>query len=90
MLNDPEVVRASEEFVRIIIRRPHAYFVLDEWFKDQGGCVSATPEGMVLGDGGTVPLPGLYVLNAEGVVVTSAGLVGEDARSTLLKALRIE
>lgn len=76
--------------MRIIIRRPHAYFVLDEWFKDQGGCVSATPEGMVLGDGGTAPLPGLYVLSAEGAVEASAELVGEDAHATLLKALRAQ
>ena len=73
--------------MRIIIRRPHAYFVLDDWFEEQGGVVSATPGGCVLGDGGLAPLPGLYVLSAEGVVEDSAGFVGEDAREALLEVL---
>ena len=44
--------------------------------------------GMILGNGGTAPLPGIYILTSDGVFESSVGLVGVDARATLLKALR--
>lgn len=73
--------------MRVIIRRPHAYFFLSEQFKDQGGVASGTPQGCVLGDGTPVPIPGVYILNATGKVEASVALAGKDARRELLKAL---
>ena len=73
--------------MRIIIRRPHAYFFLGEQFKDQGGVASGTPQGCVLGDGTPVPIPGAYILNADGDVEASVALAGKDARRELLDSL---
>ena len=73
--------------MRVIIRRPHAYFFLDAQFEDQGGVVTGTPQGCVLGDGTPVPIPGVYVLSADGDVEASVALAGKDARKELLKAL---
>lgn len=84
------MVRASEGFVRVIIRRPHAYFFLGEQFKDQGGVASGTPQGCVLGDGTPVPIPGVYVLSADGDVEGHVALAGKNAREELLKALKAQ
>ena len=76
--------------MRVIVRRPHAYFFLDEQFEDQGGVVSGTPQGCVLGDGTPVPIPGVYVLSSGGDVEGSVALAGKNAREELLKALGAE
>lgn len=73
--------------MRVIVRRPHAYFFLNAQFKDQGGVVSGTPQGCVLGDGTPVPIPGVYVLRGEGDVERSVALASKDSRSELLNAL---
>ena len=65
-MNDPAVVRATEAYVRVIIRRPHAYSFLNETFADEGGVASSTPAGCVTGKGTELPLPGLYVVDSEG------------------------
>jgi hypothetical protein len=84
------VVQASEAFVRVIIRRPHAYFFLSELFKEQGGVASGTPQGCVLGDGTPVPIPGVYLLSPKGEVLANVALVGKDANQELLKALEAQ
>lgn len=73
--------------MRIIIRRPHAYFFIQDAFESEGGITSATPAGCKLGDGSTAPLPGVYLLDGEGVVLERVALVEGDARDTLLGAL---
>lgn len=70
-MNDPAVIRAAGDYVRIIIRRPHAYGFLNETFADEGGVASATPAGCVTGSGTQLPLPGLYVIDSEGGVVAT-------------------
>jgi hypothetical protein len=65
-LHDPAVVRATKDYVRVIIRRPNAYIFLNQTFEQEGGVVSATPAGCVTEDGTVLPLPGLYVLDSEG------------------------
>lgn len=81
-------MKASDAYVRIIIRRPHAYFFLGELFKDVGGVKTGTPAGCVLGDGSTAPLPGLYVLNPDGDFDAHAPLAaGSDGASDLLELL---
>ena len=82
-MNDPAVLRAADGFVRVIIRRPHAYFFINDRFEDRGGIESASPAGCTLADGSTAPLPGVYVLDADGNVEGSSTV----ARAGLLKLL---
>lgn len=82
-MNDPEVVRAADSFVRVIVRRPHAYFFIGDLFKDRGGIKSATPGGCTLADGSTAPLPGIYVLDSDGGLEASS----EVSKADLLKLL---
>ena len=82
-------MKASDDYVRILIRRPHAYFFLGELFQDVGGVKTGTLAGCVLGDGSTAPLPGLYALNPNGGLVAHAPLAaGSDGASDLLELLR--
>jgi len=77
------VVAASDAYVRVLIRRPHAYFFLNDLFEDQGGVKSATPEGCTLADGTNVPLPGIYVLDADGDYEASSSI----SKTNLLELL---
>ena len=77
-MNDPAVVRETEKYVRVIIRRPHAYWFLNETFADEGGIASATPAGCVTGDGTELPLPGLYVVDSEGNFVAATTIRNVD------------
>lgn len=67
----------------MIIRRPHAYFFINDLFEDRGGIKAATPAGCTLADGSTAPLPGVYVLDAEGKIEGSSAVT----REGLLKLL---
>lgn len=82
-MNDPEVVRAADNFVRVIVRRPHAYLFIGNLFEDRGGIKSATPGGCTLADGSTAPLPGIYVLDSDGAFEASS----EVSKAGLLKLL---
>ncbi len=73
--------------MRVLIRRPHAYFFLDAQFEDQGGVATGTPQGCVLGDGTPVPIPGIYILSSEGATEASVALAASNARKKLLEAL---
>ena len=73
--------------MRILIRRPHAYFFLGEQFKEEGGVASSNPLGCVLADGSQAPIPGIYLLDAEGAVTARVSLLGANARKDLLEAL---
>jgi hypothetical protein len=86
-LNDPKVVEAAEGFVRIIIRRPHAYTFLQDLFEDRGGVTAGTPAGCTLGDGSNAPLPGVYILDAQGKFEAGVGLAEEGALKKLRAAL---
>ena len=68
------MVRATEGYVRVIVRRPHAYFFLNETFNEEGGIASATPAGCMTADGTVLPLPGLYILDSEGVFVATTAI----------------
>jgi copper chaperone CopZ len=78
ILSDPAVVRATDGYVRVIIRRPHAYWFLDQTFADEGGVASATPAGCVTADGTVLPLPGLYVVDSEGASVATTTIRNVD------------
>ena len=76
-------MQASNDFVRIIVRRPHAYTFIEETFKERGGVRSATPAGCTLADGSTAPLPGVYFLDADGKLIDSAPLADSSAEDLL-------
>ena len=77
------MVRAADDYVRIIVRRPHAYFFIGDIFEDRGGIQSATPQGCSLADGSAAPLPGVYVLSPEGKYEASSPI----SKGELLKML---
>lgn len=64
--------------MRLIIRRPHAYFFIGDLFEDRGGIKSATPAGCTLADGSIAPLPGIYLLDADGSFVASSTVSREE------------
>ena len=77
------MVRAADDYVRIIVRRPHAYFFIRDIFKDRGGLRSATLQGSTRADGSSAPLPGIYVLDSDGKYEASS----EISKRELLKLL---
>ena len=81
------MVAAADEYVRVIIRRPHAYFFLADTFADRGGISSGSPAGCVLADGTTAPLPGIYLLDADGGFLASVALMSASAGDDLVDAL---
>jgi hypothetical protein len=81
------VLRASEGFVRILIRRPHAYEFVQRYALREAEPVSADESGVVFVDGGRAPIPGLYVLDADGRVLASVPLLDSRAKEALLRAL---
>ena len=64
--------------MRVLVRRPHAYWFLNATFADEGGIASATPVGCVTGDGTELPLPGLYVVDSEGKSVAATTIRSVD------------
>jgi hypothetical protein len=86
-LNDPAVVDAVQGYVRIIIRRPHAYFFLENAFADAGGIESGIVAGCRIADGTIAPLPGFYVMNAEGDVESRIALTPSTTPLELVRAL---
>lgn len=86
-MNDPAVVDAAQDFVRIIIRRPHAYFFLERAFADAGGIESGIPAGCRIADGTLAPLPGLYLVSAEGEVENRIALTQSTTPQELVGAL---
>lgn len=51
-MNDPEVVKASQEFVRVIVRRPHAYSFRAERGGEIPGVAFLDGEGNLVGSVG--------------------------------------
>lgn len=80
-------MQAAGDYVRVIVRRPHAYWFIDELFEDRGGIQLGTPAGCTLADGTTAPLPGVYLLDATGGHINSVGLASPGALENLLKLL---
>ena len=74
----------------VIIRRPHAYDFLLEHFAD----CAKKPEDVRGGENGLVvgelslPIPGIYILDAQGKVLGQTALLSPDAHGELLALLR--
>ena len=82
-------MRASERYVPVIVRRPHAYAFLVERFAGESyaeGDVRGSEAGLVIREK-ELPIPGLYVLDAEGTVLGHAALLQDDARAAVLELL---
>ena len=82
------MVRAADPFVRVLVRRPHAYFFLGEYLAPEGSRMSGAVDGVTLDDGTRLPIPGVYVLDSTGEPLARAGLLGADAMDRLLEVLR--
>lgn len=72
--------------MRCIVRRPHAYAFLEETFADEGGIASATPAGCRTPKGRTLPLPGFYVLEADGRWLGACALRSKEELVEFLRA----
>jgi len=87
IVNDPRIVEGSQNFVRIIIRRPHAYWFLFELDgEEEPMSVSATPEGVVINQGDLLPIPSFFFIDPDRNVLGNVGLAQPDA---LAKALEL-
>ena len=86
IVHDPRVVAGSQDFVRIIIRRPHAYWFL----MDVGGgddtsrSISATPAGVVIDDGDLLPIPSFFFLDSDKQVLGNVALAEPAAGEKVL------
>ena len=79
-------MRATDEYVRVIIRRPHAYwFLIDlNGGEDAARNINATPAGVVIDDGDLLPIPSLFFLDADKNVLGHVALVDDGAREKTL------
>lgn len=68
-------MEAAQDWVRILIRRPHAYSFLDQTYAAEGGIASAAPAGCVTANGTELPLPGLYLLDESGTPLGALGIL---------------
>ena len=74
--------------MRVIVRRPHAYFFIKQVGTDRGGISGATPAGVVMADGTRAHIPGAYFMDATGELVGSTGLAGASAKEELLAMMK--
>lgn len=84
------MVEAAEDFVRVVVRRPHAYSFIQDLFAGRGGLRSATIAGVTIADGSSAPIPGIYLLDSEGGFIESVHLKSATARDDLLEAMTRE
>ncbi len=81
------MVRSAADYVTLIIRRPHAYQFLIERFADPSEEVSGSEAGLAIGPE-ALPIPGIYLLAADGTVLGKLGIQGPEDRDELLLLLR--
>ena len=72
----------------LIIRRPHAYWFLEQ-VSDVGedAKILALPSGLKLSNGEVLPIPSVFVLDAERKVIDRVALADGSAASTLPRML---
>ncbi len=89
VVDDPLVVEGAQGFVTVIIRRPHAYWFLEKiaGLNRQTDTIIATPRGLELPKGGTLPIPGIYFLDADQAVLGEVALAEPGARRKLLELM---
>ncbi|MEE8458482.1 MAG: PDZ domain-containing protein [Phycisphaerales bacterium] len=89
IVHDPRVIAASQDFVRIIIRRPHAYWFLMDLggADDDSRSISATPAGVVIDGGDLLPIPSFYFLDADKQVLGNVALADDGALDKSLELM---
>ena len=89
IVDDPQIVEGSRDFVRIIIRRPHAYWFLFELDgEEEPRNVSATPDGVVINDGDLLPIPSFFFIDTDHNVLGNVGLAQSDALGKTLGLMK--
>ena len=81
-------MRAARAYVPVIIRRPHAYDFLMQAFEDQSDGtaeVRGAESGLEIGEL-ELPIPGFYVLDAQGKIRARTGLGSVDDVLAVLHA----
>ncbi len=86
IVDDPQVVEGSRDFVSIIIRRPHAYWFLEDIGNDgrESLSIRATPAGLYIDDDDLLPIPSFFFLDADRTVLGNVALAGPSAREEVL------
>jgi len=85
------VKRACEPYVRILIRRPHAYeFLRSYWSPDASLELTTRAGGVAIVDSSKIPIPSLGVLDPNGRLEELVPLSRVGARAELLRALATE
>jgi hypothetical protein len=80
-----------EPYVRVLIRRPHAYdFLREHPDVVPQDAVTTRADGSLEVDDSKLPIPSICVLDASGAVRAVVPLNAEHARQRLLDALRAE
>ena len=88
-LTDPAIAKLSGEFVRLIIRRPNAYWFLEELTGTSNEqSVLALPEGLKIGDREILPIPGVYFLDPNREVRGTIALLESGAQRALEETMR--
>ena len=88
IVDDPQIVEGSQDFVRIIIRRPHAYWFLSELGREQEPMsVSATPAGVVIDGGNLLPIPSFFFIDPDQNVLGNIALAQPDALPKTLELM---
>ena len=84
-----DIVRLSERYVTLIIRRPHAYWFLEQ-VSDLGenAAVLAIPSGLKLPSGEILPIPSVFVLDGDREVLAQVALADSNAASLLRETLK--
>ena len=83
-----EIAQLAARYVTLIIRRPHAYWFLEQ-VSDVGADakILALPSGLKLSNGEVLPIPSVFVLDAERKVIDRVALADGSAASTLPRML---
>jgi len=86
IVDDPRVVEGSRDFVSIIIRRPHAYWFLQDIGSNgrMSLSVRGTPDGLYINDDDLLPIPSLFFLDADRTVLGNVALAEPAARDKVL------
>jgi len=83
-----EIGRLAERYVTLIIRRPHAYWFLEQVSDlDENAQILALPSGLKLSNGELLPIPSVFVLDAKRNVIDRIALTDTNAGRTLRQTL---
>jgi hypothetical protein len=89
IVHDPRVIAGSQDFIRIIIRRPHAYWFLMDLGggDDDSRSISATPAGVIIDGGDLLPIPSFFFLDADKNVLGNVALADDGATAKTLELM---